>query len=230
MAQRPVFVPSESHPWVRRVMIEFTWHAGLSRSQKQNSIASLHSAARSKLHIEKILEISSKSLDASGIAASAFNLNLQLPDGNFTSLESAYQGSKKFSSGGPYTDIYCRQSLEAKRDDRVRRPSDRLLAFEFYGEDWPLEPQSLFYDWLYLSAMTQPQNDALLAELVNFQAFTDIEFNPTKSVSCQANSAALILGLIRSGNELTTVGNPKHFRALFSGASSLDQSGQSQLF
>lgn len=230
MAQRPVFIPSKVRPWVRREMIEFTWHSGFAPSQKQKSIASLHSAARSELQIAKILEISSKSLDSSGIAASAFNLKLQLPDGTLTTVESAYQGSKRFSSGGPYTDIYSRSSPEAKRDERVHRTSDRLLAFQFFSEDWPLEPRSLFYDWLYLSAMTQPQNKALLVEVITYRAFTDIEFNPEKSVSCQANSAALLLGLKQSGHDLPTITNAKGFRALSSGPDGLSQAGQTRLF
>ena len=49
-----------------------------------------------------------------------------------------------------------------------------------------MEPQSLFYDWLYVSAVTQPQNEPLLGEIMTYSAFTDIEFNPEKSVSCQA--------------------------------------------
>ena len=230
MAQRPVFVPSPMRPWVRRVMIDFTWHAGFAPSQKQKSIASLHSAAQSKLHTSKILEISSKSLEPAGIAASAFNLKIELPDETRTTLESAYQGSKRFNSGGPYTDIYLRPSLDAKRDERVRRPSDRLVAFDFFGEEWPLQPQSLFYDWLYISAMAQSHNAALLDDILGYTAFTDIEFNPEKSVSCQANSAALLLGLKESGHSLSTITNPSEFRALFRGQPGLSQGGQDQLF
>ena len=174
MAHRPVFVPSINRPWVRRETVEFTWHPGLSVCQKQKSIASLHAAASSMLQVSEILEISSKAPDQAGIAASAFNLKIRLSDGTLTTLECAYQGSKKFDNGGPYTDIYRASSLDAKRDERVRRKADRLLAFEFFGDVWPLEPQSLFYDWLYISALMQPQNEALLSELLRYHAFTDI--------------------------------------------------------
>ena len=230
MAQRPIFIPLGSAPWVRQRMVAFTWHAGMALSQKQKSITSLHSAARSLLHLSTILEISSKSKDPEGVAASAFNLIIELPDGVRAPLECAYQGSKKFTSGGPHTDIYCGTALDAKRDERVKGQGGRLVSFDYFGLSWPLEPVSLFYDWLYVSALTQPQNGALLAQLLAYEAFTDIEFNPEKSVSCQANSAALIVGMSRAGLDLTGATEPSGFRTLVAGSLRLSGEGQAQLF
>ena len=53
----------------------------------------------------------------------------------------------------------------------------------------------MFYDWLYCSALEQnlPQAEALL----DYEAFTDIEFNPDRSINCQAASAAIYVSLVK---------------------------------
>ena len=52
----------------------------------------------------------------------------------------------------------------------------------------------MFYTWLYLNALIQ--NQSLADELLDFDAFTDIEFNPKKSINCQAASAAIFKSLV----------------------------------
>lgn len=174
--------------------IEFTWHPGLAKSQKQKSIRSLHDAAREKRGLERILEISSKSQIDLGIELSAFNLLLRTADGSQASVEVLFQGSKVFSCGGPYTDIYQKTSREAKKDERLKA-SGPLKAFRYEGFDWPLDPQTGFYDWLYLSAVRQ--NAVLGQDLMEYNGFSDIEFNPEKSINCQAASAALYKALVQ---------------------------------
>ena len=62
MARRPIFVPDpDGEAPVRTVSVEFSWHPGLAASQKQKSIASLHSSAQSSAGIDSLLEVSSKS-------------------------------------------------------------------------------------------------------------------------------------------------------------------------
>jgi hypothetical protein len=230
MAQRPVFVPLDRAPWVRQRTVEFKWHAGMAVSQKQKSIASLHAAARSHWQFARILEISTKSTQSEGVFASAFNLKIEMPSGTQTSLECAYQGSKRFVGGGPFTDLYRRTPLDAKRDERVKGSAGRLLAFEYFGETWPLDPPSLFYDWLYITALTQEHNASLLSKVREYDAFTDIEFNPEKSVSCQANSAAIAVALKKSSHDLKMLAALAKFHALMVGGSATPQEGQARLF
>jgi hypothetical protein len=64
-----------------------------------------------------------------------------------------------------------------------------------HSEDWPLEPQTCFYDWIYINALYR--EPSLSGDVMDYQAFTDIEFNPAKSISCQAYSAALYVSLKR---------------------------------
>jgi len=176
-------------------MIDFTWSPGLSKSQKQKSISSLHNEAKDQLEISAILEVSSKSFDPLGIALSAFNLSYK--GQSSISVECLYQASKVFENGGAFRDIANGTSLNAKRDPRLKS-SGRLIKFtSFSGEDWPLEPLTLYYDWVYLNVLFN--NPELLENLHQFSAFTDIEFNPTKSINCQAYSVALFCALQSRG-------------------------------
>jgi len=112
-------------------------------SQKQKSIRSLHEAAEVRIKTNQILEISSRSEIQLGKQLSAFSLAFNLDDGTRTTVECAYQGSKVFRNGGPYTDLYGLDSRAAKTDERMRR-GDKLIAFSLAGQDWPIEPQTFF--------------------------------------------------------------------------------------
>ena len=198
MAKRPIFTPNFSgFPYVDVVDIEFKWHPGFAKSQLQKSIASLHEAAEKVNKISPILEISSKSTSRLGVSLSAFNLSLKTQDGKRMSVECAYQGSKVFENGGPYHELYSGSSLEAKTDKRLHN-SGRLIAFNFCGEDFPTEPKTAFYDWLYITALRQKKTD-FLKELEVFQGFSDIVFNPNRSINCQARAAALFVSLSKNG-------------------------------
>lgn len=215
MATRPAFVPLQSQSsMIREVPIDFKWHAGLSASQKQKSVEELHSATRERLGIVKVLEVSTKSKEELGRALSAFNLRMCLPDGRVTSVEVAYQAAKKFEHGGPYLDLLSGDSRAAKTDERLRN-SGRLLAFSYGGEDWPLTPPTAFYDWLYICALMNDQN--LATFVLGWEAFTDIEFNPAKSLNCQARSVALYCSMVRAGRLQALMSSPEKFRAMLAG-------------
>jgi hypothetical protein len=223
MATRPVFLPAKTgKPFVREIPVEFKWFPGLAPSQKQKSIVSLHESVRKKFEDARPLEISSKSLDPVGIALSAFNLRLPL-GGRPVSVEVAFQAGKKFERGGPYLDLLLRSSREAKKDPRLKE-SGRLLSFELLGEPWPTTPLTAFYDWLYLNALVA--NPDLADALPDYGAFTDIEFNPEKSINCQARSAALYVSLKRDGllSEALS-GKDAYLRIVASGASESAQGG-----
>ena len=71
------------------------------------------------------------------------------------------------------------------------------LGYEFEGKRFPTFPMTAFYNWLYANALLE--NPELAAEIVKYDAFTDIEFNPNKSRNCQAEAAAVFVGLARRG-------------------------------
>jgi len=169
----------------------------MSRSQSQKSIRSLHSEAKSGLGLDNILEISSKSEQEIGVNLSAFNLMITtVKRKKEFSLECAFQASKVFENGGPFLDLLDARSIDAKRDPRLQSHG-RLVGFRFYGVDWDLTPRTAFYDWLYLNALHK--NPELARKVMEFSAFTDIAFNPAKSINCQAYSAALYASLSLRG-------------------------------
>ena len=193
MAKRPIFLPDlGGYPYARSIDIEFKWYPGFSRVQTQRSILSLHEAAE-KQGIAPVLEISGKSMSTLGASLSAFELLLKSPGGKLMSVECAYQGSKKFEYGGPYHDLYGVSSREAKTDSRLKN-SGEVVAFNFMGREFPIEPQTAFYDWLYMTALFQ-QESSIVEQLNQYQAFSDIVFNPKLSINCQARAAAAFVAL-----------------------------------
>ena len=192
MATRPFFIPGQDkEELVRTNSVEFTWFSGFAKSQKQKSILSFHESISRDFKLDKILEISTKSENKLGIQLSAFNLRIKFKDKEYF-LESVFQGSKIFTDQGPNEDIYEKSSIDAKKDERIKR-SD-LKEFSFFGEIFSLELD--FYSWLYFVALNQ--NKKLKTGILNYEAFTDIEFNPEKSLNCQAYSAALYSSMVKN--------------------------------
>ena len=196
MACRPVYIVSNNNDtFVEEIVVDFKWYSGFATSQKQKSIQSLHESCKHKYGEINILEISSKSLESLGVNLSAFNLMIHDRKKKLSySVESAFQSSKVFEKGGPYKDLLMKSSIEAKKDDRLKS-SGELIKFNIYNIEWPLEPKTLFYDWLYINALYKHKE--YVEKIIQYDAFTDIEFNPNKSINCQAKSAALFVSLYR---------------------------------
>lgn len=193
MATRPIFIPNYAPAnLVKEIEISFEWYPGFAISQKQKSIESLHFEALKKGY-GPLLEISTKSPEPLGRSLSAFNL--QLTHHSISRhLEVYFQSSKVFEHGGPYLDLLEGTPIDAKRDPRLTN-SGQLAKFSFFGEDWGLLPRTAFYDWLYISALAQKAD--LSEAVVGFYGFSDIEFNPKKSINCQARSAAMFVSLMK---------------------------------
>lgn len=70
-----------------------------------------------------------------------------------------------------------------------------LSHFYYKGEEFELHIdfkfKSFFYDFLYFRALRENLNENEIKEFLTFELFTDIEFNPKKSINCQARSCAL---------------------------------------
>ena len=73
------------------------------------------------------------------------------------------------------------------------------MAFVLNGKEYPLIPRTAFYDFVYISALLE--NKDLCENLDNYNAFSDIWFNPNKSLNCQAEAMALYRGL-KQANKL----------------------------
>lgn len=197
MATRPVFVPKDTPPYYSSVDIDFDFNPGFSVTQKQRNIKAIHENFNRRTLGKKALEISSKSYQEDGEDLSAFFLKKYVPsrNENFT-VECVFQSGKVFENGGPYLDLLDKTSKEAKKDERLRS-SGRLTNFVFEGLEFPLRPETLFYDYLYLNALLENPDKAQI--LLNYDGFTDIEFNPEKSRNCQAKSCAAYVALHKLG-------------------------------
>ncbi|MBQ8830788.1 MAG: hypothetical protein IJ017_04260 [Oscillospiraceae bacterium] len=193
MATRPVFVPFKKAPFVSAYSTEFEWNPGLSISQKLRNVDALHNAYSRRFPGKKILEISSKSLEPEGVMLSVFNLKKYVPVlDRRVPVECVFQGGKVFRIGGPFTDLYEAEPKDAKRDGRLKS-SGELKGFYFDGQDFPTRPLTAFYNWLYINALLE--NPHLAEKLLEYDAFTDIEFNPNRSLNCQAEAAAVFVSL-----------------------------------
>lgn len=110
MAKRVVYECIGEAPYYRAEVFEFKYFSGTFLPKVQKNVVLLH-----KLYMEKSdtqpFEISTKSLQETGVQLSAFNLK----DSNGTTVECLFQAAKKFENGGPYTDILEKISREAKK-------------------------------------------------------------------------------------------------------------------
>lgn len=184
MARRPAYFIEDGK--VNSKMYSFEWFNGFSKKQKQRSVESLHDSIKKSKENANPLEISTKSNKILGTNLSAFNLKI----GKYK-LENVFQSSKVFEDGGPYIDLLNVSPRDAKRDNRLRN-SGNLVAFRYNNEDFPLEPKTLFYDYIYLLAVKDSIQETKLMDLIKYNYFTDIEFNPNRSINTQAKSITII--------------------------------------
>lgn len=211
MARRLVFVPDSGRPYVSELSLDFEYSSGFSLQHKQRSIASLHAAYAAKFPSSRVLEVSSKSERGLGVQLSAFNLMIEHPGRGSYSVECAFQASKVFEHGGPFVDLFDVSSRAAKTDRRLRE-SGKLVGFKYFAHEFPLEPKTYFYDWLYASALCC--DDKLVERVMMFDAFTDIEHNPERSINCQARTVAKVVGLARAGLLEDAMRSPRAFLEL----------------
>ena len=213
MAERPIFVPSLDGPeLVREINLPIIWNPGFAPVQKKKNVKALHDAA-ALAGYTPLLEISTKSDEKVGQHLSAFHLKVHSDHLGEIPLECAFQGSKVFEKGGPYTDLYDVDARAAKRDPRLQE-SGSLLSFRFDGLSFPLEPKTAFYDWLYLNAIF-PHRE-WLKRLHRYAGFTDIEFNPGWSINCQPRSCALFVTLMKKDILECALRSPESFIDLLS--------------
>ena len=208
MANRPVFRTFETAPFYAQYDTEFEFFPGFSLAQKQRCIVSLHDSFRRRFPGEKILEISSKSAEPLGVSLSAFNLTLDTASYGPKSVETLYQASKVFRDDKDNLEILDMTPAEAKQYIRSIANTP-LKCFRLEGQEFPLRPNILFYNWLYLRALSQ--HPELGEPLMEYTAFTDIVFNPNRSLNCQARAAAVYVGLVKNGLLEAALESPESF-------------------
>ena len=192
--KRPVFMPRvNSDNLVKTDMVRFERHVGFASRQKKKSINDMHQVIRKKYGFNHVLELSSKSGNKLSFLISSLSLKLTNENGGEPySVENAFQSSMVFEDGGPYTDLLSAPPRQAKKDERLIT-SGELIGYNYFGMEWSVEPLTTFYDWLYVNALKQ--NPQLHEEVMQYQAFTDMEFNPKKSIHSSAYALAMFVAL-----------------------------------
>ena len=137
------------------------------------------------------MEVSTASDCDEGVKLSA----LKLKDKNGYTVEQKFQSAKTFTHGGPYTNLLTVKT-NPKKDTRLRN-SGALTAFTLFGVQYPLKPETAFYDWIYIQTLLD--NPDLAAFVEKHTAFTDVLFNPDKSINCQTEACAVYAGLKAAG-------------------------------
>lgn len=215
MAKRICFIstPSE-YPIYKEIEVEFEYFNGFAISQKQKSIRSMHESVNKMDKSLQILEVSTKSTNPTGVALSAFNLKFyEINTDMEYPLENIFQSSKVFERGGPYRDLLNVHPKDAKRDERLKS-SGNLIHFNYKDTIWEREPKTMFYDWIYISSLYR--NESLSKKILEFNAFTDIEFNQEKSINCQARSAAIFVSLSKLGKLEEVLNNKEELKKIYS--------------
>lgn len=199
MLTRLIYCPSAEAPFFTTKRITFDGVSGFAKSRAQENVRRLHDSAKHAFHLDDILEVSSASSDELGERLSAFNLK----DSRGNSVEGLFQSSKKFAHGGPYPDLLEVKKGKAKKDSRLK-DSGPLIGFvgPYNGKEYPKNPTTAYYDFLYLRVLLE--NPELCQELIdrNSKAFSDIWFNPEKSLNCQAEACAIFSGMMEAGESI----------------------------
>lgn len=187
MAVRPIFISTgDIESPFSKEDISFEWVKGMSYSQKCKRRDSLASEIAKLYDIKRWLEISTKSDKDIGVKLSAKNLVLKTSTGSNT-VENIYQKAKYFYKG-------------------------EIVGFKYNDCVFENEPTGMFYDYIYIYAILQ--NKELIKDLVQYDIFSDIEFNPKKSINTQARAAAIFKTLYDNHN-LGIVKNQYDFKTYY---------------
>ena len=199
MASRTVFVPLDTAPYYMEVPTIFTWleNSNTDRDILRKSMVNLHTAAGGNHGIHNILEASTAANTPLGKQLSAFNLEFDTPSKRKITVEACYQGSKVFENGGAYHDLYDKTALQAKRDPRLKK-SGKVIGFNFFGEMFPIQPATYFFNWLYTNTLVR-HNSNLVEQVVKHNGFTDMYYSERYGVNCQARALAIVAGLHKAG-------------------------------
>lgn len=189
------------------IIIEFEYVKGIAFSQKKKNVLSFHKSIKERFPNSRIIEISTKSLTPLGVKLSAFNLKL---DGY--PVECVFQSSKVFDGNIQYEDLLYESPKIAKSfiHDEVKLP---VIGFKYKNEFYETFPYSMFYDYIYISAIIQSGMD--ISELLNYDIFTDIEFNEKKSYNCQARACAIYSYMLRTGKVEYYMSSKERFKELY---------------
>lgn len=195
---------------IQKGEIEFQWEPGMALSQRKKSGANM--CMQIEYHAGlRTLDISRASQSDLGVKLSAFNLMYTgevLGDAyKMKTVECIYQGSKVFKNKGSMKYLYNVTSMEAKQVIKKIHDVDVLVGFEFDNRIRVEEATSVFYDYLYVTALFENYHSKL--DLSMYDAYADVMLGKG-IVACQAR-AVCIYKLLQQTNKLDVVYNWDEF-------------------
>lgn len=188
MANRPIYISTGdiNNPFTED-SISFEWKAGYSYVNKCKRRDNLKKEIAKKYDIDKWLEVSSISDKDIGRRLSALNLMLTLTNGNKYSVESIYQSSKVYKD-------------------------NHIIGFKFNNTVFENNPYGMYYDYIYMVALYQ--NKDYHEIIKDYYLFTDLFFNPNKSLNTQARAIA-IFKTLHDNNCLKLLESVKGFKEYY---------------
>ena len=205
MAERLCFLVNSNNN-IEEIYVNFDYVKGMAFSQRVKCANSLAGAINDRWPTLRHLEVSTKSNNIIGKQLSAFNLTM----GDY-SVESIFQSSKVFEGNIQFQFLIDQKPQEAKKFVRDAHKGN-LIKFRYKGIDYPIQPKSAFYDWIYINAL----NESEYAEKVlDFDIFSDIEFNDKKSINCQARAVAIYVSITRKCKKEYYLSDFNHFMELY---------------
>lgn len=208
MAEKLVFISDGTNPYYEKI-VNYIFVPGFAPSQRKKNVINLNEALSKEFPNLKTLEISTKSDSELGRKLSAFNLKL---NGQF--VESIYQSSKVFADGSQYEFLIDKKPIEAKRFIQGL-PKQEIVKFRYKGVDYLVNPKSMFYDFIYISALKSIPD--ISNQLKDYSIFTDIEFNYKKGINCQARACAIYSYLLKIGKVEEYTNDLEMFKKLYNG-------------
>ena len=170
MAVKPVFAVDFYGRLYMGKETEFQSVEVSSEARRVKNIQRLHDAFLEDYPYRSVLEISDYSLIPKGVMLSDGHLTVPMSDGRKVSVAEAFQTAKILTEDGSEVTGFC-----------------------FEGESFDLVPRNFFYNWLYIRGLSA--NPELADELMAYDSFTDITFNPKRCSGCPAEAAAFYVAL-----------------------------------
>ena len=203
MAQRSVFIPKAVYPYYEEILVNLDWFGGYALSQRRKNELGLHLNFNYAYPDLRFLEVSSASLCQIGQSLSAMNLSKRTSQG-CTCVESAFQSSRIYYDGGvqigPFPEYLFLPGRRSKKLVKIASEGHHSFEYSFEGKHFftPNFHPSLFYDFIYISALLEDENKQVTSQLLSeeYSAFSDLA---TKSLNTQARSCAIFVGLHKAG-------------------------------
>ncbi|MEJ5295989.1 MAG: hypothetical protein WHT28_12190 [Fimbriimonadales bacterium] len=246
MAERLVFMTKAGEPFYEERPVKFKWVAGQALKKKRECAENLVNAAKEQPKLKFVMEVS-RAGDELGQQFSAFKLPIRVSrDQKLTTVEVVYQNSKVWenSESGSVSADYSGSAFAAKKRANLhRKEGGNLVSFCIHLDgrqfEFDTEPIDAFYNWLYIKALRQSQNEERVTKLEDAicqeygvkslqelaalgdtccVGFTDVFFNHQgkkgKQYNCQARVLAQYISLrIYQPEKLDSI-FPPHEKAL----------------